>query len=63
MLELAITSVPLNIIVSKLSKAHDIKVITASEIANTVISIVPGNRFIEFVFGYHRHKMSKTVFP
>jgi hypothetical protein len=47
----------------KLGKAHDIEMITASEITNPVVSIVSGNTFIELVFWHHGHKLSKDSFP
>jgi hypothetical protein len=48
---------------SKLSKAHDIEVVTASEITNSMVPFVLGNTFIEFVFWHHRHKLCKNCFP
>jgi len=47
----------------KLGKAHDIEMITTSEIANPIVPVVSGNTFIELVFWYHRHKLSKDSFP
>jgi hypothetical protein len=51
------------ITLSKLGKAHDIEMITAGEIANTVVPVLSGNTFIELVFWHHRHKLSKNCFP
>ena len=47
---------------SKLSEAHDIKMVAASEITNPMVPIISGNAFIEFVFWYHRHKLCKNCF-
>ena len=51
------------ITLGKLGKAHDIEMITASEITNSVVPIVSGNTFIELVFWHHRHKLCKNCFP
>jgi hypothetical protein len=51
------------ITLGKLCKAHDIELIPAREIANSVVTSVSGNTFIELVFWNHRHKLCKTVFP
>ena len=51
------------ITLGKLGKAHDIEMIPAREIANTEVSFVSGNTFIELVFWHHGHKLSKDSFP
>jgi hypothetical protein len=47
----------------KLSKAHDIEMVTTSEIAYSMVPFVSGNTFIKFVFWHHSHKLCKNCFP
>lgn len=50
------------ITLSELSNSHNIEMITAREIANTIVPIVSGNTFIKLVFWHHRHKLCKDCF-
>ncbi len=59
----AVLDITKTVSLSELSKAHNIEMITASEITNPMIPIVSGNTFIEFVFWHHRHKLCKNCFP
>ena len=44
-------------------QAHNIKMVTTCEIANSMVPIVPGNTFIEFVFWHCRNKLCENSFP
>ncbi len=58
----AVLNISKTISLGKLGKAHDIEMITASEIANPIVPVISGNTFIELVFWYHGHKLSKDSF-
>lgn len=59
----AVFNIPKTVSLGKLGKAHDIEMIPASKVADSMIPIVAVNTFIEFVFGYHGHKLSKDGLP
>jgi len=46
----------------KLGKAHDIEVIPTSEVADSMVPIVFGNTFIEFIFRDYRHQLCENCF-
>jgi hypothetical protein len=59
----AVLYIPKTVSLGKLGKAHDIKMIPACKLADPMVSVIAVNTFIEFVFGYHGHKLSKDGLP
>jgi hypothetical protein len=58
----AVFDVPKTVSLSKLGKAHYIKVIPTCEVADTMVPIVFGNTFIKFIFRDYRHQLCKNWF-
>ncbi len=46
-----------------MGKAHDIEMVPACKLANSMVPVIAVNTFIEFVFGYHGRKLSKDGLP
>jgi hypothetical protein len=59
----AVFNIPKTVSLGKLGKAHDIEMIPASKMADSMVPVIAVNTFIEFVFGYHGHKLSKDGLP
>lgn len=58
----AVFNIPKTVSLGKLGKAHDIEMIPACKLAHSMVPLIAVNTFIEFVFGYHGHKLSKDGF-
>ncbi len=59
----AVFYIPKTVSLGKLGKAHDIEMIPASKMADSMVPVIAVYTFIKFVFGYHGHKLSKDGLP
>lgn len=59
----AVFYIPKTVSLGKLGKAHDIEMIPTGKMADSMVPVVAVNTFIEFVFRYHGHKLSKDGLP
>ncbi len=59
----AVFNIPKTVSLGKLGKAHDIEMIPASKMADSMVPVIAVYTFIKFVFGYHGHKLSKDGLP
>jgi len=59
----AVFYIPKTVSLGKLGKTHNIEMIPAGKLADSMVPVIAVNTFIEFVFGYHGHKLSKDGLP
>jgi len=59
----AVFNIPKTVSLGKLGKAHGIEMIPTCKLADSMVTVISVNTFIEFVFGYHGHKLSKDGLP
>ena len=55
----AVFNIPKTISLGKLGKAHDIEMVPTCKMADSMVPVIVVNTFVEFVFWYHGHKLSK----
>lgn len=55
--------IPKTVSLGQLGKTHNIEMIPAGKLADSMVPVIAVNTFIEFVFGYHGHKLSKDGLP